>query len=50
MVCVQTPSSEEGELDIQFIESVFTSAIQYLNLKQLFVSNQQSIQLELEKF
>jgi len=33
MVCVQTPSSEEGELDIQFIESVFTSAIQYLNTK-----------------
>ena len=33
MVCVQTPSSEEGELDIQFIESVFASAIQYLNTK-----------------
>ena len=33
MVCVQTPSSEDGELDIQFIESVFASAIQYLNTK-----------------
>ena len=31
MVCVQTPSSEDGDLDIQFIESVFNSAMQYLN-------------------
>ena len=50
MVCVQTPSSEEGELDIQFIESVFTSAIQYLNPKTVICIKSTIHPIELEKF
>ena len=37
MICVQTPSSENNELDIQFIENVFESITEFLNEKQLFV-------------